>query len=299
MFELPPELNLVLRSLDPLIGKSWSVSPLAGGITNRNYLLRVEGDEGAEEEAFVLRMAGAGTERLGIDRAREHACAVAAAECGAACDVVARLPEQGALLVRYAPGVALADGALEHEARLARAVTALKRFHEGRAVPGEFHVLRTVRQYAETAATAGAMMAADIALLMARLEQAVIRPAGELLRPCHNDLLPANLIDDGERIRLIDWEYAAMGDAWFDLGNLAENNLLSAQAERRLLQLYCGGAYEDGLLRLRRMRFASAMREAAWGFAQVALSQLDFDFAAYGARHLQRARTLSEKLETP
>src|SRR5690606_2746336 len=104
--------------------------------------------------------------------------------------------------------------------------------------------------------------------LAQRLLQAESPIAQTSLRPCHNDLLPANLVDDGERMRLIDWEYAAMGDPWFDLGNLAENNLLSERAERRLLELYFGEVRGEepmakDLARLRQMRFASALREAA------------------------------------
>src|SRR5690606_32591292 len=107
-----------------------------GGITNQNYLIQAEGCGGAAGEAFVLRVAGAGTERLGIDRQREHACAVAAAACGAGCDVIAFLPEHHSLVVRYAPGKSLAPRDLENEELLARSVAALRLFHTGREVPG-------------------------------------------------------------------------------------------------------------------------------------------------------------------
>ena len=174
----------------------------------------------------------------------------------------------------------------------------MRLFHEGQGVPGEFNVLSTVQQYLEIASAGGAPFPTEIENLMQRLTAAVMRPVGEQLRPCHNDLLPANLIDDGARVWLIDWEYAAMGDPWFDLGNLAENNELSESAERRLLELYFGEPRAEEFLagelaRLRRMRFASAMREAAWGLAQVKLSTLDFDFKEYARKHMQRAKKLS------
>lgn len=293
MPDLPPKLTAAIGALGPLRGKTWKISPLAGGITNQNYLVQAEGHDKSAGDAFVLRVAGAGTEKLGIDAAREHACAVAAAECGAACEVIAFLPEHHALVVRYAPGKTLVPRELENEALLGRAVVALRRFHEGRAVPGRFHVLEVVAQYLKIAHEGGVRVPYAMATLAQRLPDATERTEKNRLRPCHNDLLPANLIDDGQRIRLIDWEYAAMGDPWFDLGNLAENNLLTEQGERRLLELYAGSASEEDLARLRRMRFASALREAAWGFAQVAVSELDFGFAAYGEKHLERAETLN------
>jgi len=299
MPDLPPELRDTLSTLRPLRGRAWTLSPLAGGITNQNFMIQVEGSEGAAGEAFVLRIAGAGTERLGIDREREHACAVAAAECGAACEVIAFLPEHHSLVVRYAPGRSLAPRDLEDAALLARSVAALQLFHAGSEVPGRFRVPWTVAQYLKIAHEGGVRLPMEIARLATRLQSEMETIGVQSLRPCHNDLLPANLIDDGERVRLIDWEYAAMGDPWFDLGNLAENNLLSEPAERRLLKLYLGNASDKDLARLRQMRFASAMREAAWGFAQVAVSELDFGFAAYGEKHLERAKKLSEETETP
>lgn len=304
MPDLPPGLLDALHALDELKGKPWTVVPLAGGITNQNYLLRVDEKWDIAAEAFVLRIAGAGTDRLGIDREQEHACAVAAAECGAGCQVIAFLPEHQALVVRYAEGKALVVRELDEPDVLARTVATLRRFHEGPAIPGRFRVALTVAQYLKIASDGGVRVPLAMLRLAARLLPAELKPQGqEQLRPCHNDLLPANLIDDGGRVMLIDWEYAAMGDPWFDLGNLAENNRLSAAGERRLLELYFGEPRPDELLaselaRLRRMRFASAMREAAWGFAQATLSTLDFGFAAYGEQHLERAQTLSGESET-
>ena len=52
------------------------------------------------------------------------------------------------------------------------------------------------------------------------------------MRPCHNDLLNANFIDDGARIRIVDWEYAGMGDPFFDLGNFSINHELTPDAGR-------------------------------------------------------------------
>jgi thiamine kinase-like enzyme len=105
-----------------------------------------------------------------------------------------------------------------------------------------------------------------------------------VLRPCHNDLLNANFIHDGERLRIVDWEYAGMGDPWFDLGNFAVNHELDEAGEEELLAAY--GAHETGPLTL--MRFMSDFREAMWGVVQQGISRLDFDFRAYADEHFAR-----------
>jgi thiamine kinase-like enzyme len=116
-------------------------------------------------------------------------------------------------------------------------------------------------------------------------------PAPE--RPCHNDLLTANFIDDGTRIRIVDWEYAGMGDVYFDLANFAVNNGLPAADTAELLHAYFGDVTPEHERALTLMRFMSDFREAMWGVVQQALSDLDFDFRAYAEQHFERLERIA------
>src|SRR5207245_2168492 len=107
------------------------------------------------------------------------------------------------------------------------------------------------------------------------------------LVPCHNDLLNANFLDDGE-IRIVDWEYAGMGDRFFDLANFSVNHEFNIEDDRRLLGAYFGEVREADLAALRLMRFMSDFREAMWGVLQGGISDLDFDFKGYAAKHFAR-----------
>src|SRR5262249_26039408 len=106
-------------------------------------------------------------------------------------------------------------------------------------------------------------------------------------RPCHNDLLNANFIADGDRIWVVDWEYAGMGDPFFDLANFSINNGLDEDGERALLAAYRSNDDPDAA-RLALMRFMSDFREAMWGAVQAAVSELDVDYEAYAAEHFER-----------
>ena len=109
--------------------------------------------------------------------------------------------------------------------------------------------------------------------------------------PCHNDLLPANLIHDGEAMRIVDWEYAGMGNRYFDLGNLSVNNGFNEAGDEWLLECYWGEpCTRRRLATLRLMRIMSDLREAMWGVVQQAISELDFDFAEYAQEHFERVR---------
>ena len=127
----------------------------------------------------------------------------------------------------------------------------------------------------------------EAAAAAARIAAALTGPDHEPV-PCHNDLLPANFLYDGDRIRIVDWEYAGMGDRFFDLGNLAVNNAFGPDDEERLIAGYFGEPGQRRLAALRLMRVMSDFREAMWGAVQDVVSELDFDYAAYRDEHFER-----------
>jgi thiamine kinase-like enzyme len=259
-------------------GRDARLEPLGGGITNRNFKVSVGG------EAFVLRIGGKDTELLGIDREAEHAASRIAAELGLAPEVVGFVEPEGYLVTRFVEGeVGRVD--VEQVGR------ALARLHAGPAFPARFDSFRVVEVYRATALERG--VAVPAAYDRAKEVAGAIerRRAGVAPRPCHNDLLNANFIDDGERSWIVDWEYAGMGDPFFDLGNFAVNHSLDEDGERRLLRAY--GSDDAAALTL--MRFMSDFREAMWGVVQQAISELDFDFVEYADRHFERlSRTAAE-----
>ena len=107
---------------------------------------------------------------------------------------------------------------------------------------------------------------------------------------CHNDLLPANFLDGGETIFILDWEYGGRGDRFFDLGNFAVNHQLDEGQEMGLLEAYFGAARPEHLRRLLLMRLVSDLRKATWGYLQAGVSTLEGPayYMAYGRKHLDR-----------
>jgi thiamine kinase-like enzyme len=113
--------------------------------------------------------------------------------------------------------------------------------------------------------------------------------------PCHNDLLNANFLDDGA-IRIVDWEYAGMGDRFFDLANFSVNHEFGVEDDRRLVSAYFGVERDADVAAVRLMRFMSDFREAMWGVLQSGISELDFDFTGYATKHFDRMdRTAADR----
>jgi thiamine kinase-like enzyme len=265
----------------------WEV--LGGGITNHN--VKVTRPEGV----FVLRVAGKETGLLGIDREVEHAATLAAAGVGVGPRVVGFVEPEGWLVTEFIEGSIPPPEKLRQPEQLARVATALRAFHEGPAIPGRFETLEVVEAYRDTALARGGRLPDEFAEAHALARRIADRRADQPPRPCHNDLLNANFIDDGERLVIVDWEYAGMGDPFFDLANFSINHELDADGRALLLAGYAGDASPAGLATLDLMRFMSDFREAMWGVVQGVVSELDFDFHAYAAEHFERMeRTAAE-----
>jgi len=262
-------------------GVSATIQELGGGITNRNFKVVVDGS------AYVLRMGGAKTSLLGIDRAVEHAAGVRAFELGVGPEVVAFVPEEGWLVCRFIDGREMSLAEMRQPSTLARVATALRMLHNSPPIPGRFDAWAVVDGYRTTAEAHGVEIPAEFTPLRALADRIRSTRGPQLDVPCHNDLLNANFLDDGS-VRIVDWEYAGMGDRFFDLANFSVNHEFSVEEDRALLRAYFGEVQEADLASVRMMRFMSDFREAMWGVLQSGISDLGFDFAGYAAKHFAR-----------
>jgi thiamine kinase-like enzyme len=278
------ELEPILVRLEPLLGAAAGEPvPISGGITNRNYRVRL-GDAD-----YMIRLPGKDTELLGIDRAAERIANEVAAELGIAPAVAAA--GDGFLVTRFIE--CRQATAAELAGDPGEAARALRAFHDhGPDLPTRFWIPEQAQEYAAIVVGRGRSLPRgyEHARETARRIEAA-RPLSEP-RPCHNDLLTANLIRDREgRLLLVDWEYAGMGDPFFDLGNLSVNNEFDDDADHRLLSSYLErepDPRERAALVL--MRAMSDVREATWGVVQKSISELEFDFDGYAEQHFERLR---------
>jgi thiamine kinase-like enzyme len=291
-----PELTEAVARLSALLGpREGGVLQLEGGITNRNFRVNFGGTD------YVVRLPGKDTGMLGIDREAERLATKKAAELRLGPKVAAMLDQPACLVTCFVESREMTAAELREPRSIEEVGRALRGFHHsGLELPTDFFVSEIVSDYAEVARSRGGALpegfehARDCAR---KVVKAVRKNAEHQPVPCHNDLLTANFLHDGERIVIVDWEYAGMGDPFFDLGNFAVNNELGDADEERLLAVYFG---EEATPRrraaLKLFRFMSDFREAMWGVVQTRVSELDFDFGAYADKHFRRlAETSGDK----
>ena len=271
-------------------GESASAEVLGRGFTHHNFRVDVG------SESFVLRISGPDAALLGIDRRVEYEASLAAAAVGIGPEVVALVEPEGYLVTRFVDGEIGPVERMREAASIERVARALWALHRGPSLARRFNAFRVVEEYRSTAYAHGAEVPPTY-VWARQMARRVERSRGVFAeRPCHNDLVNDNLIDDGRRIRIVDWEYAGMGDVFFDLASFSANHGLDGEARRSLLAAYAGDVRVEDERALELMLFMSDFRDAMWGVVQGAVSNLDFDFASYADEHFER---LAETAASP
>ena len=259
-------------------------TPLDGGITNNNFRIDVGG------ESFVLRIAGADTELLGIDRSVEYAANLAAGRLGIAPEVFYFIQPEGYLITRFLAGRPIPPAEIRQPESIRRVMEVLRKIHTMPDIPGTFNVFQVIASYFEIARRYQVAFPANFSWFIEHIKvtEKALSARPLTVHPCHNDLLNANFLQT-DRIYILDWEYAGMGDIFFDLANFSDHHKLTDEQDRWLLQCYFGQVDSARWAHLKLMKVMSALHEAAWALVQIGISQLDFDFRLYADEFFEHA----------
>jgi thiamine kinase-like enzyme len=269
-----------------------------GGLTNQNWKVEHSG------EAFVLRLAGAGTGDY-IDRANEEINARGAAAAGVGAEILFCDGASGTMLARFIPGTVTMTPALfkQRAGSPGRAALALKRMHgSGQRFSKRFELFAMIEEYKALLARRGATLPEgyDAVVAQAGAVRAALDAAPVALAPCHCDPLCENFLDDGRRMWIVDWEYSGINDPWWDLGDLAVEAGFDAAQEAELLSAYCGG--EPPAWAVGRTVIYKALCDllwTLWGLIQHVNRNPVDDFWAYAMNRFQRCQALMASADFP
>jgi len=282
------DLEQLLDRIPVLTGQGRHVTPLPGGLTNSNYRVRTDG--GLD---VVVRVSAAETSLLGVDRHTEHVNTLAAAAAGVGAPVVDYLQGQGVLVVGFLPGRTWTDA--DVAGNLPRLAEALHRLHAAPAFLGRFDMVALRRRYLTVVRDHGFRMPSGYGALepsAERVEQ-VLALAPQPLVPCHNDLLAANVLDDGGDLRIIDYEYSGMNEPSFELGDAIAEAALGEEAIAELCAAYYG-RHDDALVaRAELWGWMARYGWTLWGMIQDGTSAIEFDFWEWSRAKLEPAQQLA------
>ena len=259
--------------------------PLTGGITNHNFVVTDGGTK------YFVRT-GEDIPIHGVLRFNELAAAKAAAEVGLSPKVLHHEP--GVMVTAFVEAKTFDPEDVRKAENRPRILELIKKCHQEmpKAFRGPalmFWAFHTIRDYVGTLRDGKSRCVGMLPDLLDKADalEAAVGPIEVVFG--HNDLLAANFLDDGQRLWLVDWDYAGLNSPLFDLSNVASNNEFSTEEEIEFLTRYFGRDVDAGLWRsYRAMACASLLRETMWSMVSEIHSTLDFDYVAYTTENLER-----------
>jgi thiamine kinase-like enzyme len=268
-------------------GRDVNVSELSGGLTNTNHLVEAGADR------YVVRIPGASTELLAVDRANERHNAVAAATTGVSPRILEVLEDLNVMVIEYIDGTTMSAETLREREMAPRIASSLRRLHAGPRFLKDFDMFRLTEFYLDVCAEHDVRIPdgfEDHRADVAEIERALgHRPLPAV--PCHNDLLAENYIDDGAQLWIVDFEYSGNNDPTFELGDTAQECGFDRDLRAALCEAYFGEATPALLARMDLQAVMADVGWTLWAAIQAKISSIDFDFSGWAEERWGRAST--------
>ncbi len=267
----------------PVRKGSMTIAPLHGGLSNENWRMTDEGGD------YVVRF-GVDYPFHHVFRDREAMTARAAHAAGFGPQVIYSGP--GVLVSCFIDASTLDPAGVRTNAE--RIAKLLRDFHRRMPAfvsgPGfAFWPFHVIRDYAARLIAQDSPFADSLEGLLARSQ---ILEAAQIPMPIafgHHDLLPANFLDDGRRLWLVDFEYAGFGTAMFDLAGVTSNAAFGPAETDAFLAAYFGADARQYRTPCRAMQAASLLREALWGMVSALhLNVPGVDYEVYARDNLAK-----------
>jgi thiamine kinase-like enzyme len=280
-----PSIEEIVAAIPDWAGRKLVVEPVAAGLTNQNYRVEVDGTP------VFVRIPGAATELLAVDRANELYNTRAAAQAGVGPKVLHHLPAWDVFVLAWVDARTMSNDAFRAAGQPARVAEVLRRLHAGPGFRDDFDMFRTADYYLRVVDERGIRVPIGYREHLGhvpRIEAALaIHPLPSV--PCHNDLLADNYLDDGDRLWIVDYEYSGNNDPTFELGNTCQELGWDEPRIRELCAAYFGVATDALLARMRLQMIMSDVGWTLWAAIQAAISSIDYDFWVWAEERWERA----------
>ena len=275
----------VVTKIPDWAGKKVSITPLSGGLTNSNFKVEVEATP------YFVRVPGASTELLAVNRENEYHNSKAAYEAGVGPKVLHHLPEYSVMVLEFLNGKTMSRDMLNEAGMPTRMAQAIKKLNAGPRFLLDFNMFRLTEYYLqickehEIKTPDGYLERMPI---VEQIEKAMsVNPIPTV--PCNNDLLAENYIDDGKQLWLIDYEYSGNNDPTFELGNTCQEMQFNDEQINEICVAYFGDAAADKIARMKLNMIMSDVGWGLWAAIQAKISTIDFDFWGWAIERWSRA----------
>lgn len=265
------------------------------GLTNSNF--RITGNS----QHYVLRVSGANTSRLGIDRTHELVALRSASAAGMAPEVVAFLPPEGHLVTRWVTGRHWTSQEFRTPEHVRLLTETVRRIHALPPNGAVFSPFQRVNAFLEVAQGYNVALPSQLNALLVPTQQIKTdqeSDSSDWQHMCHNDLVSVNYLYQsvGDTITILDWEFAGLGDIYYDLATVVfthdSEGPIPPELEQVMLETYFGGVTAFQMRRLQGMKYMLMLFTGMWGLAQHGMQSVGLVPAVEGFDYLEFAEYL-------
>jgi thiamine kinase-like enzyme len=285
MARTTPTIEQVIEAIPDWRDRTVTAAAIPAGLTNANYRVEVEGTP------YFVRIPGAGTDLLAVDRGNELHNTRAAADAGVAPRVLHALPAWDVFVLEWLDARTMSIAAFEAPGMPERIAAALRRLHAGPRFRDDFDMFRLTERYLSVVDGRSITLPAGYRQHLDQIPLIEAALAANRLPtvPCHNDLLAENYLDDGEHLWVVDFEYSGNNDPTFELGNTCQELGFDGERATALCAAYFGDASPSLLARMRLQMIMSDVGWTLWAAIQARISTIEYDFNGWAEERWGRA----------
>lgn len=285
----------IVEQVEDWKGRRISIQSLSGGLTNTNYKVDVD------SSLFFVRVPGASTELLAVNRENEHFNTKAASEVGAGPQVLYYFPDYQVMILEFLQGKTMSKDSLNAPGMPVRIAESIQRLHSAPRFLTDFNMFRLTEYYLEICKERNIRIPdgyVERMPIVENIEKAMnARPLPTV--PCNNDLLAENYIDDGKDLRIIDYEYSGNNDPCFELGNTCQELNYNDEQIEEVCAAYFGQCSADKIARMKLNMIMSDVGWGLWAAIQANISKIEFDFWGWAVERWDRAVAKMDSSEFP
>jgi len=270
-------INELIGLMPQWLGKEATVLPIFGGITNRNFKILID------DVPFFVSISGHNTHLLDVNWYNKSYNARICGEAGISPKLIRRFSQQKALVFQFLSLPLCTIESLNTSAVQQRLVNSLKVLHCGGKFKQDFDMFSLIKLYMGNIEKLNLKLPPEYGKFKKTIWAIgeVLAPYRDILVPCHNDLVPENMMDDGVFVFLYDFDYSGNNDPCFDLGSVSIEAGYDDMQVRDLACAYWGFDSEQIVARIQLHGIMGAVGWSLWSVIQATVSDIDFDFETY------------------
>jgi thiamine kinase-like enzyme len=284
----------VIKRVEEWKNKQVEIQELTEGLTNHNYKVTVD------NRSYVVRIPGSGTDVF-VDRDKELHNTLSASDVGVGAKVFYSFKSDHVIIIEFLKGKVMSPESFKGNDVITRTVKAIKEVNTKGNFVSNFVMFDKFDEYHEIVKKHTIKLPDNFneaENIVRKVESRFLRNMPKLVS-CHNDLLAENFIDQGNRMRIIDWELSGLNDPCFELGDFSVEQGFNENENKLIIETYFGHFDEQKYARMNVYKYMADVLWTLWAVIQNHFSVIDFDFWEYGLNRFNRAMNAFNSADFP